>query len=433
MLIYTAIVRPTLTYGAFIWWRFTLTESGKNKLRHLQRVACLAITGAMSTTPQAALEALLNLPTLDSYIIAEARATAYRLRHHITESQLRNGEHTEALTDLYRNESALRAPNDHMKTTYDFEHHYTINIPDRNDWESGRMTVDYRSHVYFADASKRTANSGYGIHMANDNRDLMGQCGKYADITQAELLAIEVCCLDALRNNKQGKISIYSDSIGALNALKSYRIDSSTVLECINILQDLATTNEVTVFWIPSGSGIYGHTQADLLAKAAADLTFSASEPQTIIKRSIARETKEKWTTKSITNAWRASTTGEHTKCFLRELNQIVSQQILNMNKNHTRIVIGLITGHCKVNSHLVKMRLRDDPDCELCGRTQETAMHIISECESIKSVRKHVYGKEIVETQQILKHPVKKLINFYQLCCEYHSRFIRIFNSEII
>lgn len=84
MWIYTAIVRPTLAYGAFLWWRYTLTESGRRKLKHLQRVACLAITGAMSTTPQSALEALLNLPPLDKVIIAEGRATAYRLRHIIT-------------------------------------------------------------------------------------------------------------------------------------------------------------------------------------------------------------------------------------------------------------------------------------------------------------------------------------------------------------
>lgn len=213
-------------------------------------MACLAITGAMSTTPQPALEALLNLPTLDSYIIAEARNTAYRMKHRITDSQLRTG-HSCALTDLYKYKPILNAPNDFMKTRYIFKRNYQINIPNRADWGNGTAKVNYLSHVYFADASKNNISSAYGVHMVNEGIDLMGQCGEYADITQAEIIAIEICCIDAIKQAKRGKISIYSDSIGALNAIKNYRIDSNLILECHNLLQELAIGNEVTLTWIP--------------------------------------------------------------------------------------------------------------------------------------------------------------------------------------
>lgn len=143
------------------------------------------------------------MPTLDSYITAEARNTAYRLRHFITESQLRNSSHTNALIDLYKYKPILGAPNDFIKPIYIFERNYKVIIPSKDDWENERAKIDYLSHLYFADGSKRTMGSGYGVHMSNDSRDLMDQCGEYAEITQAEIIAIEICCLDDIRKQKQ--------------------------------------------------------------------------------------------------------------------------------------------------------------------------------------------------------------------------------------
>jgi hypothetical protein len=48
-------------------------------------MACLAITGAMKSTPTAGMELLLNLTPLDLLIKAEARMTLYRL--HIRKQQ----------------------------------------------------------------------------------------------------------------------------------------------------------------------------------------------------------------------------------------------------------------------------------------------------------------------------------------------------------
>ena len=43
-------------------------------------MACLAITGAMKSTPIATMEVLLNLTPLDLLIMAEARMAFYRLQ-----------------------------------------------------------------------------------------------------------------------------------------------------------------------------------------------------------------------------------------------------------------------------------------------------------------------------------------------------------------
>jgi hypothetical protein len=51
----------------------------KMELNKLQKLACLAITGAMRTTPTAAMVVLLVLPPLHVIIEAEAQTAIYRL------------------------------------------------------------------------------------------------------------------------------------------------------------------------------------------------------------------------------------------------------------------------------------------------------------------------------------------------------------------
>jgi hypothetical protein len=78
--IYTAVVRPIITYGATVWWSRVRLKTSQAELSKLQILACLGITGTMRTSPTAALEILLGLPSLQLQLEAEARAGIYRLQ-----------------------------------------------------------------------------------------------------------------------------------------------------------------------------------------------------------------------------------------------------------------------------------------------------------------------------------------------------------------
>ncbi|KAJ8936360.1 hypothetical protein NQ318_007127 [Aromia moschata] len=76
---YTAIVRPVITYGAIVWWPGTRTDKARKQLDKVQRLACLGITSAMRTAPSRAIEVLTGLPPLHLVIEHEAMRSAYRL------------------------------------------------------------------------------------------------------------------------------------------------------------------------------------------------------------------------------------------------------------------------------------------------------------------------------------------------------------------
>jgi hypothetical protein len=62
--LYTAVVRPRILYGSVVWWPSLDKAYVRGSLAKLQRLACLGITGAMRTTPSAALNIILGLPSL---------------------------------------------------------------------------------------------------------------------------------------------------------------------------------------------------------------------------------------------------------------------------------------------------------------------------------------------------------------------------------
>jgi len=78
--IYTAVVKPILLYEVALCWTALHKQCILTLLNKVQRMAALCISGALRTTPNEALNAILNLPSLDVASMERAKSAAIRLR-----------------------------------------------------------------------------------------------------------------------------------------------------------------------------------------------------------------------------------------------------------------------------------------------------------------------------------------------------------------
>jgi hypothetical protein len=78
--IYTAVIRPIVTYAATVWWPRVKLKTIQADLSKLQMMVCLGSTEAMRTTPTTAIEVLLGLPPLHLQVETKAESGNYRLR-----------------------------------------------------------------------------------------------------------------------------------------------------------------------------------------------------------------------------------------------------------------------------------------------------------------------------------------------------------------
>jgi hypothetical protein len=107
-----------------------MQETTKIQLGKIQRMAFLAITGAIKSNPTAAVEVLLDLTPLDLLIMAEARMALYRL--HILK-QLAVPKSIAGLLSIWKNEGD---PILDMRSDYSIPvYHYSKIFKVATDWD----------------------------------------------------------------------------------------------------------------------------------------------------------------------------------------------------------------------------------------------------------------------------------------------------------
>jgi hypothetical protein len=67
--------------------------------------------------------------------------------------------------------------------------------------------------------------------------------------------------------------------------------------------------------------------------------------------------------------------------------------KLLSLNRNQSRVVAGLLTGHNTLRRHLHLLGLLDSPLCRKCGVKEETSAHILCECEALAVLRYRYLG----------------------------------------
>jgi hypothetical protein len=91
------------------------------------------------------------------------------------------------------------------------------------------------------------------------------------------------------------------------------------------------------------------------------------------------------------------------------------SKGTTEVNRNQLKWVVGLLTGDCHLKGHLIKLGLCDSPTCERCQEKDETAMHVLCECEALAHWRLRHLGQYFMEPSDYFDAPMYKILCFIQ------------------
>jgi hypothetical protein len=144
---------------------------------------------------------------------------------------------------------------------------------------------------------------------------------------------------------------------------------------------------------VPGNEGTVGNETADQLARTGSEHPFTGPKPACGISTGVAKKAVRDWTNRSHKKHWESVTglTGKGT--YIRALCQ-KNEDLLKLNRDQLRWVVRLFTGHCHIKGHLFKLGLTDDPTCERCLEKDESATHILCDCEAIAYLRFRHLGK---------------------------------------
>ena len=394
-----------ITYGSLVWWPAVRKVTCRSRLSQVQRLACLCMSGAFRTTPSLSLEALLGLIPLHITVEAEARSASARLNNW-GQWEGKQGDigHCRIWLETIRNDGILLNRDDIPKVQVQSPKYKTI-IPDRNDWnQPDPPFLRPRGLIWFTDESLMPNETESGVYGCSPKASIALPLGKYATVYQAEIYAILACALENLARGYQGlHIYICTDSQAALKALTSRRVTSRITLECRESLDRLGTRNRVKLVWVPGHQGIGDNEEADALAREGSATPFIGPEPALPCSTSLVKSRINSWATAQFKDTWTEQTGHRQSKIFLNvPLKDTEVKRLLELDRRELRATIGVITGNWVVNYHLQKIGLSTDSDCRFCHEADETAEHIVCECDALVNFRLRYLGDRWTEPREL-------------------------------
>jgi hypothetical protein len=88
------------------------------------------------------------------------------------------------------------------------------------------------------------------------------------------------------------------------------------------------------------------------------------------------------------------------------------TKDLFKLNRDQLRWIVGLFTGHCHLKGHLFKLWLTDDPSCERYLEDDESATHVLCDCEPTAHLRFRHLGQFFVEPSDFYDAPISKVLH---------------------
>jgi hypothetical protein len=89
---------------------------------------------------------------------------------------------------------------------------------------------------------------------------------------------------------------------------------------------------------------------------------------------------------------------------------------MLKLNRDQLRWVVRLLTGPCHLKGHLFKLGLTDDPIYERCLKEDESATHILCDCEAMAYFRFRHLSQFFMEPSDYYDAPIYKSYTSFEV-----------------
>ena len=415
--IYKTIVRPTLAYGALIWAPALERKTTAERMERVQRAACLAITGAMKSTPTKAMEVALDLLPLDVFLQGEAMKAGYRVkvggfwrtRMAVSGRGLKKKGHVRWHQEQGRKISIMEMPCDKRPYVLHFGRGFQVRIQEKLEGQ-GRADM-----IYFTDGSRREDRAGAGAigFERRTNAVVMKESvalGKLATVFQAEIVAIHMTAKELIRRKTEGMdVRINSDSQAALKALCAVKVKSQLVDETIRSLNRLAEKNQVTLHWVKGHSGVIGNEAADELAREGSGRNLTGPEPGVPVSTRTCSSEVERWTQEEHSRRWEREKGCKQSKASMPRLSRKRARDLIASGRKMIRKLCGILTGHCGLNGHLGRIGVKETTICPACELRKETPLHYMGQCPAFAQQRERVFGVYTVSREELNQIPLWK------------------------
>ena len=410
---YLAFIRSKIIYAAEIW--SSCSDTHLQKLCRIQNTALRLITGALKSTPIAAMEIEADIPPLDLYI--DSVILRRRIKSHFMPEDSPGRLHrSQAPMSYYqRSKRILRKRGIKLPSRSDPSFTSLAIVSDTPPWEWSPPDIQMSlptpfskseaPHILhqlalekihdefkdciavYTDGSLNTTDetAGAGVYIPSNDIEViipLPPCSiMYAELTAIERALQEISQLPSSQSPDEHFV-IFTDSRSSLQTLASYS-PTEYYHQCESVRNLIKTIPaKVTLQWIPSHVGIAGNDKADYLANAAAS-HHPVNKPFAALSALFCQANQSLGVVWS--ELWETGTTGRE---YFKIQQKPNTMRYKNIPRKDQVYLSRLKMNHFPTQSYLHRVNLANDPVCLLCGKAEETIQHIIYSCQELAAQR---------------------------------------------
>jgi ribonuclease HI len=427
--LYTAVVRPVMSYAAMIWIEGIKggpNSKNRKRLEKVQRKGCLATLNGMRSTPTAGMEVMLGVEPIVLHLQAQALNTYKRLIWNgnwtVQQAEITSTKsHAVIIRNLAKNIKSIFLPRDRMVYTQYVPTNFNTKIGSR---EEARITdlrpgnKNQEDIICFTDGSKMDDRSGFGYIITGGGLKISGSqhLGSNTTVYQAELLALAEAAFTLISKKvKDRNIKFYLDNTSAITALNNYQIRSKVIFETKRLINKLGEDNRILVAWVPGHEGHLGNEVADRRAKLGAKMKIDTpGECIPISDANIKMEIKS-YTTRCWQRYWEKLTTCRQTKMMLPSVKNGLWRKLVTKPRRMMNIITQIYTGHATLAYHLKNMEIDDSSGCRQCEEFDdiETVEHYLTECPAFMHARREHLGSIFLRVIDLPTLNVDNILKF--------------------
>ena len=146
-------------------------------------------------------------------------------------------------------------------------------------------------------------------------------------------------------------------------------------MDTYHTLQQVGSSNSLTLEWIPGHSNNHGNETADQLAGQGCFTNYETPEPFFSLRESVTSMEIRKW----MKSMGRNSPTCRLSKFVVHRPRISNRSPALTFQSQALSLLVGIITGHTMVRKHLFTICVSPSPLCE-CG-SEESPAHVVADC----------------------------------------------------
>jgi ribonuclease HI len=432
--LYTTVILPKMLYAADVWYTPLHRPPGNKKeagsvgftkqMAKVQRIALLAMSGTLRSTPTDFLEAHLNVPPIDLFLheichrammrvasLPETHPLHKVIRYCAKRNVKRSKGPLHTLTHLYRIEPDKIERITPVRKAPTYGRPFKTIISNTREESLALDENDDAQIKIYTDGSGYKDNAGAAAVLIKGNeppRTLKYHLGSLKEHTtyEAEAVAVTLGLHLLQTTDLPKKTSLALDNQGVIQATASQKARKTQyILDRIHGKTKALSKDNVnmgyslTIRWISGHSGAMGNEMVDEAAKEAAEGESSPLDdlPKYIQKRngilplsiSALKQTHRATLRMRWIEKWEDSPRYKRLKEYTEDILLSNFRRITGKcSRAQLSLLLQLRSGHIQLNKHLHRIGKAERPKCMNCNAPSEGVEHFLLDCPTFEDER---------------------------------------------